>query len=132
MTPSGSKRLAIALSVVALILGILAAWGWSRAIMNELRATLADGWTQMLQEGRDGALKSTNVVEIAGTLRWVGYFYRAPVPPAAGIERHHYNLMERVRDGYQREIVAHLRDLTGEQLGEDPKSWIDRYAKPER
>ncbi|MEK7708017.1 MAG: hypothetical protein AAB380_08490 [Verrucomicrobiota bacterium] len=132
MTPIGQKRLVIGLSLVVVILAALAVWGWAKATMNELHATLADGWTDMLQEGRDAALESTNVTEIAGTLRWVGHFYRPPEPPASGIERHHYNLMERVRVGYQRGIVFHLRQLTGDQLGDNPKLWVEKYAKPER
>lgn len=131
MTSSDKKVLVVCLSVAAVILAVLAAWGWARASMNELHATLADGWTEMLQEGRDAALQSTNVTEIAGTLRWVGRFYRPPEPPASGIERHHYNLMERIRVGYQQDIVLHLRQLTGDQLADDPKLWIDKYAKPE-
>lgn len=99
--------------------------------MGEVHATLADGRTEMLQEGRDAALSKTNVTEVADSLRWVGRFYRPPEPPTSGIERHHYNLMERVRVCYQRDIVLHLRQLTGEQLGDDPKLWIQKYAKPE-
>ncbi|MGC3956464.1 MAG: hypothetical protein QM813_00350 [Verrucomicrobiota bacterium] len=99
--------------------------------MNEIHATLADGWTEMLQEGRDAALVNTNITEVADTLRWLGRFYRPPQPPSSGIERHHYNLMERVRVGYQQDIVIHLRQLTGDQLGDDPKPWIEKYAKPE-
>lgn len=99
--------------------------------MAEVHTTLADGWTEMLQEGRDAALANTNVTEVADSLRWVGRFYRPPEPPASGIERHHYNLMERVRVSYQRDIVIHLRQLTGDQLGDDPKPWILKYAKPE-
>jgi len=131
MSPVGQKRVVIVLSVTAAILAVLAAWGWARASLNEVHATLADGWTEMLQESRDTALTSTNVTEVADTLRWVGRFYRPSEPPASGIERHHYNLMERIRVGYQRDIVIHLRQLTGDQLGDDPKPWIEKYAKPE-
>ena len=132
MTPLGHKRLAIGLSVAAAILAVLAAWGWARAAMGEVHAVLADGRTEILQEGRDAALVSTNVTEVADTLRWVGRFYRPPDSPSTGIERNCYNLMERVRVGYQRDIVVHLRELTGDKLGDDPKLWIEKYAKPER
>ena len=92
---------------------------------------LADGWTQMLQEGRDAALVNTNITEVAGTLRWVGRFYRPSEPPS-GPERHHYNMMERIRISYERDIMLHLRQLTGDQLPDDPKIWIEKYAKPEK
>jgi len=131
MTPLGQKRLALGLSVAAVILAILAAWGWARASMDEIHAMLADGWTEVMQEGRDAALVNTNVTEVANTLRWVGGFYRPPQPPSSGIERHDYNLMERVRVGYQRDIVLHLRQLTADQLGDNPEPWIEKYAKPE-
>jgi hypothetical protein len=117
---------------LAVILAVLAAWGWARAAMSEMHATLADGWTEMLQEGRDAALASTNITEVADTLRWVGRFYRLPEPPSSGIERHRNNLMERIRAGCQGDIVNHLRQLTGDQLGDNPKPWIEKYAKPER
>ena len=69
MTPLGQKRLALGLSVAAVILAILAAWGWARASMDEIHAMLADGWTKVMQEGRDAALMNTNVTKIANTLR---------------------------------------------------------------
>jgi len=130
MTPLGHKRLVIGLSIVAVSFASLAAWGWARALRYEIEAMLADNWTQMLQEGRDGALENTNIVEVAGTLRWIGHFYRWPEPPASGIERRHYNLMERIRVEYQHDVVVRLRQLTGAQLGDDPKLWVEKYAKP--
>jgi hypothetical protein len=131
MSPLSCKRLAVALSITAVILAVLAAWGWARTVMSEVHATLADGWTELLEEGRGAALKSTNVMEVADTLRWVGRFYRPPEPPRSGIERHHYNLMERVRVCYQEDIIIHLREMTGDHLGDDPEPWIEKYAKPE-
>jgi hypothetical protein len=131
MTSLGQKRLAIALTVAVVISAALAAWGWGRSVIGEVHATLADGWTEMLQEGRDAALANTNITEVADSLRWVGRFYRPPEPPASGIKRHHYNLIERVRASYQRDIVDHLRQLTGNQLADDPQLWIQKYAKPE-
>lgn len=132
MTPLGQKRLVVGLSAAAVILAALAAWGWARATMSELHAVLVDGWSEMLQEGRDAALESTNVTEVAKTLRWMGHLHRPPETPASPIERRHYNMMERIRLGCQRDIVFHLRQLTGDQLGDDPKLWIEKYAKPER
>ena len=85
----------------------------------------------MLQEGRDAALANTNITEVADSLRWVGRFYRPPEPPASGIKRHHYNLIERVRASYQRDIIDHLRQLTGNQIADDPELWIQKYATPE-
>lgn len=131
MTPRSHQRLLIGLSVAAVVFVALAAWGWARATMNEVRSMLADGHTQMLEEARDAALVSSNITEVADTLRWVGRFYRPPEPPD-GPERHIYNLMERVRAGYQRDIMEHLRRLTGDQSSDDPKAWIDKYAKPEK
>ncbi len=132
MTPIGQKRLSIGLSVVVVVLAILAAWGWARAGLGELDAILTDSWTGMLLEGRDAVLEKTNVAEVALDLRWVGRWNRPPQPPPPGIERHHYNLMERTRVAYQRDIVIHLRHLTSDPLGDDPKLWTDKYAKPER
>jgi hypothetical protein len=131
MTSDSHKRLLIGLSIAAVTFAIVAVWGWARATMNEVRAMLADGHTQMLEEARDAALVGTNTTEVADTLRCIGRFYRPPEPPV-GPERHIYNLMERVRASYQRDIVRHLRQLTGDQLSDDPKVWIDKYAKPEK
>lgn len=132
MTPTPNKRLLIALSLGLVVFVVLAGWGWGRATMGEIHATLADGWTQMLLEERDAALERTNVAVVASSLRWVGRFYRPPEPPPAGIERNLYNLMERVRSAAQHDIVRHLRSITGDQLSDDPKLWIEKYAKPEK
>ena len=131
MTPRSYKRLTIGLLIAAVLFVALAAWEWARATMNEVHTMLADGHTQMLEEARDAALANTNITEVADALRWIGRFYRPPEPPA-GPECHIYNVMEQVRVGYQRDIVAHLRRLTGDQSSDDPRVWIDKYAKPEK
>lgn len=131
MPPHICKRLTIGLSIASIVLVALAAWGWARASMNEIHAMLADGHTKMLEEARDSALVSTNTIEVSDALRFIGRFYRPPEPPT-GPHRHIYNVVERVRASYQRDIVGHLRRLTGDQLSDDPKTWIEKYAKPER
>lgn len=131
MTTSASKRLIIALSIATALLAGLAAWGWARTFMHEFHATLADNWSQMLEESRDSALASTNVANIAAELRWLGRFHRSEQFPS-GIEGRHLSLIERARVAYQRDIVLHLRQLTGDQLGNDPKLWVQKYAKPEK
>src|SRR5690348_16610669 len=122
MTTSGHNRIITALSILALLLGALAAWGWGRVYLREVNAFLADGRAGMLQEERDAAMTNTNVMEVADRLRWIGGLYRPPQPPS-GAERHHYNLVERVRDCYERDIMLHLRQLTGDNLPNEPKAW---------
>jgi hypothetical protein len=131
MTIAGYKRSVIGLLIALAIMSGIAAWCGYHGLRNGMETMLTDNWAMVLDEMRQSGLEHTNATEIATTLRDVGRWYHGPAPDK-GTPRHLHNLMERVRAGVERDLIRHLREVTGEDLGMDPNPWIRKYAKPEK
>ena len=131
MTIVGYKRTVIGLSAALVVMSVIAAWCGYLGFRNGIEAVLTDNWAMVLDEMRESGLKHTNATEIATTLRDVDRWYHGPAPEAS-TPRSLHNLMERVRAGVQRDLIRHLREVTSEDLGEDPKPWIQKHAKAEK
>jgi hypothetical protein len=130
MTIVGYKRCVMGLSIVLVLMTGIAAWCGYLGFRNGMETMLTDNWAMVLDEMRESGMGQTNATEIAATLRGVERWYHGPTPDS-GTPRHLHNLMERVRAGVERDLIRHLREVTGEDLGVDPTPWIQKYAKPE-
>jgi len=130
MTIVGYKRCVMGLSVALAMASGIAAWCSYLGFKNGMEAMLTDNWAMVLDEMREFGMGQTNAPEIAATLRGVERWYHGPTPEG-GTPRHLHNLMERVRAGVERDLIRHLREVTGEDLGLDPGPWIQKYAKLE-
>lgn len=83
------------------------------------------------------ALRSTNVTDVVNCLRqltpstatppWTG-----PPQPSDSAEGRIYDLLDKVRTLNRRAVISHLRELTGDDLGDDPLAWIKKYGPKER
>ena len=127
----GYKRSVMGLSIALALVSGIAAWCGYLGFRNVMEAVLTDNWAMVLDEMRESGMEQTNAPEIAATLRHVERWYHGPTPDS-GTSRHLHNLMERVRAGVERDLIRHLREVAGEDLGADPKPWIQKYAKPEK
>lgn len=126
MSISGYKRLAIALGVVCV--GLLLLCGfllWSHGWLT-IRVAWASEQTKIFDEMRTRALQS-DAAEAADCLQYVVGYYPSGSKQEAGsrLDR----MVERERTLAARDIVAYLRNKTGEDLGESPEVWIQKYAK---
>ena len=130
MTIVGYKRCVVGLSAGLAMMTGIAAWCGYLGFRNAMETMLTDNWAMVLDEMRESGMEQTNAPEIAATLRHVERWYHGPTPDS-GTSRHLHNLMERVRAGVERELIRHLRDVTGEDFGVGPGPWIQKYAKPE-
>jgi len=120
-------RLTIALmGGLALVFAGLSAWLFLRSIL----VVLADSRAEVLEEMRESALLQTNARDVAVTLRDANRWYGTLTPQPS--ESHEDRLLRRVKTGVIREIIAHLRELTGKDLGPDPTPWIEAYAPAEK
>lgn len=126
MNTTSSKRQTIMhwtakVGLAALFIVLLLSYG-----MLWLRAGFADEQTRTYENSRNEALKS-DAAGAAKCLNFIVHHYPSGTLQASGsgLDR----TVERVRRSAIRDVIAHLRSLTGEDLGDNPNAWIDRYAK---
>lgn len=126
MSISAYKRLTISLGVICV--GLLVLCGllsWNHGWLT-IRVAWAGEQTKIFDEMRTQALQS----DPAGAARCLDYvvgYYPSGSKQEAGsrLDR----MVERERTLTARDIVAYLRTKTGEDFGESPEIWIQKYAK---
>jgi hypothetical protein len=126
MSISGYKRLTTTLGVISVCLLVLCGFlFWSRGWLT-IRVAWASEQTAIFDEMRTQALRS-DLAGAAGRLEYVVGYYPSGSKQEAGsrLDR----MVERERTLAARDIVAYLRVKTGEDLGESPETWIQKYAK---
>ena len=123
---SNWRRVAIVLGVFCAVLlvgsGFLL---WIHGSLH-LRTAFADEQTQIFDDMRMRALQSTAAPDIAGSLEYVVFYYPSGSKQRAGSKLD--RVVERHRTAVVRDIVAHLRRTTGQDLGDGPEPWIQKYA----
>src|SRR5262245_41006246 len=126
MTISAHKRLTIALGVGCIGLLVLAGYlFWSHGWLT-IRVAWASEQTQVFEEMRARALQSS-ATEAAACLQYVVHYYESGSKQETGsrLDR----MVERERQRSARDILAYLRSKTGQDLGESPEAWIQRYPR---
>ena len=125
MTISGYKRLTIALGVGCVGLAILCgSLFWSHGWLT-IRVAFASEQTQIFDEMRTKALQS-DAAGAAGFLEYVVDYYPSGTKQQTGSKLD--RMVERERTLAERDIIAYLRTKTGQDLGESPEAWIQKYA----
>ncbi len=127
---TASRKSVWILSAVIAVLAVLLIRSTFSSALIEIETTLADEHARELEMLRDHALASTNATEIVDTLRYMAIYY-APSDLEAFKSRSE-SLLRRVRRGVIRDVIGHLRKLTGRDLGENPAAWVAEYAPPEK
>jgi hypothetical protein len=126
MTITQYKRLTIALVVaVVLSLALNASLFWKYA-RQHLEVAFAAEQTEIYEEMRARALQS-DPAGAASSLEYAVRYYPSGTKQRTG--SHLDRIVERERARAVRDIVAHLRQKTGQDLGEDPEKWIERFAR---
>jgi hypothetical protein len=119
------KRVAIALGVVCV--GLVVLYGclfWSYGWLK-IRVAFASEQTHIFEEMRTRALQS-DAAGAVGCLEYVVAYYPSGTKQETGsrLDR----MVERERERAVRDIVAYLRTKTGQDLGERPEAWIQKYG----
>lgn len=126
MSIPGYKRLSIALGVFSVgSLAICLCLCWSHAWLT-IRVAWASEQTKVFDEMRTQARQS-DATGAARCLDYVVGYYPSGSKQEKGSRLDH--MVERERSLAVRDIVAHLRTKTGEDLGESSEAWIQRYGK---
>ena len=120
------KRLPLALG--AACVGLLI---WCTTLFwNHSRLTIqvvwADEQTEIFDEMRTRALAGTPA-DAADCLGYIVSYYPSDSKQEPGSRLD--QMVEHERARAIRDIVAYLRTKTGEDLGESPEAWIQKYAK---
>jgi hypothetical protein len=126
MSIPGYKRLTIVLGVICA--GLLVLYGslfWSYGWLK-IRVAFASEQTQIFDDMRAQALQSDPTGAV-GCLEYVVSYYPSGSKQETGsrLDR----IVERERAVAVRDILAYLRAKSGEDLGDDPEKWIEKYGK---
>lgn len=92
-----------------------------------LGAADADYQTEIFDAMRTQALESTKPSDIAGSLDYAVNHYPSGTKHRKGSKLD--RVVERHRSAVVREIVEHLRRITGQDFGDNAEPWIEKYAK---
>lgn len=121
------KRFTIALGVLFAVLLVGSGYLLWRYGHLQLQAAFAEEQTRIFEEMRTQALQSAAPHSIAGSLEYVVTYY--PSGTKQSVESRLDRVVERHRTAAVRDIIAHLRRTTGEDLGEAPEPWIQKYGR---
>ena len=110
------QNIALAAISVSLLMGY---------VPLRLRLMLGSEQVHIFDEMRIRALQS-DPEEAVGCLEYVARYYPSGTKQEAGsrLDR----MVESSRTSSAREIIAYLRAKTGEDLGDTPEPWIEKYA----
>jgi hypothetical protein len=126
MTLTQYKRLTIALVVVvvlSLALHVVLFWKY---FQQSIEVVFASEQTEIFEEMRARALRS-NPTEAASSLEYAVKYYPSGSKQRTGSRLD--KMVERDRTRAIRDIIEHLRQKTGQDLGEDAEKWIERFAR---
>ena len=112
------------LLVVCFLLLILCGWLFWELGLQTVHIALASEQTVIFEEMRIKALQC----EPAGAVAFLEYavdYYPSGTKQKSGsrLDR----MVEQSRSATTREIISYLRSKTGQDLGEDPQVWIQKY-----
>ena len=117
------KNFSISLIV---LLAILLGWqSWNHARLK-IEVAFAEEQTRIFQQMHQQAMEGSPS-GAAESLAYVVNHYPSGTKQREGSRLD--SVVERMRSCAVRDIISHLRQKTGEDLGEKPEAWIEKYAK---
>ena len=119
--------LSVVLAVICVLISLLAWQSWSYFRLY-LESAFAEEQTRIFEDCREKALLS-NAAGAAFWLDQVFIYYPSGSKQRTGSHLDH--VVERHRLAVAREIIAHLRRVTGQDLGDKPEPWVKKYTKNE-
>ena len=127
MTTETQRRLIIGLSALSLILLALAVWLFADSATLHFRVVMADGDTDIHAQMVDDARATKDPMKAAQCLSCLVNYYPSGSKQVAGskVDR----IVERCRRSSALAIIAHLRIITSQDLGDKPEPWIEKFAK---
>ncbi|MBE0541506.1 MAG: hypothetical protein IH623_08985 [Verrucomicrobia bacterium] len=125
MKKSFSDSLIALLAFFALLLAILLGWqSWNHARLK-IEVAFAEEQTRIFEQMRQQAI-GDSASGVAESLAYVVNYYPSGTKQREGSRLD--SVVERMRSCAIRDIIAQLRQKTGEDLGEKPEAWIEKHA----
>jgi hypothetical protein len=126
MTITQCKRLTVVLVVATVLsLALNAVLFWQSA-RQQIEVAFASDQIEIFETMRTRALQS-DTGEAASSLEYAIRYYPSGSKQRTGSRLD--KMVEQARMKAARDIVAYLRQKTGQDLGEDPEKWIERFAR---
>lgn len=94
--------------------------------MLKIQVAFASEQTQIFEAMRVKA-ETNDAEEAASCLNYVVYYYPSGTKQKTGSQLD--LIVERERVSAVKDIIADLRIKTGNDLGDNPEAWIQKYAK---
>jgi hypothetical protein len=126
MTTTGYKRFAISLTALLLLSVFGGAWSFWELTLLKVREAFAAEQTLVFDEMCTKAVQS-EPAEAAECLEYAVNYY--PSGTKQKVESRLDQIVERQRASAVRAIIAHLRTKTSQGLGNDPQTWVKRFAR---
>ena len=120
------KRLTIALSVVCLGLLVLSGHLFWKFGLLSIQVAFASAQTKIFGEMRKLAFHSSPEQAVS-YMNYAINYYPSGTKQESGSKLD--VIVERERRTVVRDIIAYLRTKTGEDLGDDPDLWVQKYGK---
>lgn len=125
------KRLTVALAITCVGLLALSGFLYDRYWSLSIRVLWACQKRFEFHTVRAHALERDNPADAVGYLRNLVIAYPSVIVYPAGIKKDTNSPLDKMVEAERafavRSIIQHLRAKTGEDLGEDPHTWIERY-----
>lgn len=121
------RRAAIVLGLACLLLSVSCVMLWVEVTLLKIRAAFAVEQVQVFDWSLETARKTDATPKnLVDSLEGVVQYYPSGTKQITGsrLDR----LVEHARQSAIREIMARLQDITGEDLGDNPESWMQRYG----
>jgi hypothetical protein len=113
------KNLAIIALLVFLVVLLV------RHLQTEMRLYSAQGKVETISKLQKAALNSTNASVVIENLDYILWYC------STGLKDKAESALDVLVENYQKsatsEMVGHLKQITGRNLGDNPKVWIDAY-----
>ena len=121
------NRISVALACVAFVFVLVSSLLFWKYSVLRIKVAFAEKQTEIFEGMRSRALQSTTPVNIASSLSYAVSYYPSYSKQNSGSSLD--QIVERHRSAVLREIIAHLRRTTGEDLGDNPEPWLKKYAQ---
>ena len=126
MTEKPNKRIIFFLTGIIVCLLIVVIYQFVEIRLLRLRVASAREQIEKFEE-LSNQVVGIDAQDTVKILRIVAYFYPGGIGYKEGSDLD--MIVENEREQAINKIISHLKNITGENLGDDPEAWIEKYRQ---